>query len=121
LTSASWWRRSSRAMESISRPQKCCSPDRRKRSNGSWLRQRKYTVCTHDSWMSLIGPNMWTLMQSAPALSIAITFASGSLAGWLLAWLYFRLRIWVMEQRLSDYAERRGALNALEQKRLVWP
>jgi hypothetical protein len=42
-------------------------------------------------------------------------------AGSLLAWLYFRQRIWVMEQRLSDYAERRGALNLLEGKPLTCP
>jgi hypothetical protein len=43
------------------------------------------------------------------------------IAGWLLAWLYFRSRIWVMEERLLDYAERRGALNAIEERRLVCP
>lgn len=71
--------------------------------------------------MSLTGPNMWTLLQSVPALRIAIAVAGGLFAGWLLAWLYFRARISVMEERLLDYAERRGALNALEEKTLVCP
>ena len=64
---------------------------------------------------------MSSLLQSALAHSFAIAAAVGLLLGWLLAWLYFRTRIWVMEERLLDYAERRGALNALEEKRLVCP
>src|ERR1700692_1096068 len=59
---------------------------------------------------------MWTLLQRAPAL-----IAGGLLGVWFLAWLYFRSRIWVMEERLLDYAERRGALNAIEERRLVCP
>jgi len=71
--------------------------------------------------MNLAVRDMWTLLQSAPAHSIAIAVAGGLFAGWLLAWLYFRQRIWVMEERLVDYAERRGALNALEERGLVCP
>lgn len=64
---------------------------------------------------------MWTLLQSAPAIRIFIAAAAGLIVGLLLAWTYFRQRIWVMEQRMQDYAERRGALNAIDQKAVVCP
>lgn len=71
--------------------------------------------------MTPTAPIMRNLFQDNPALSILIAAAGGLLAGLLLALFYFRERIWVMEQRLADYAERRGAVKALEVKAVVCP
>jgi len=66
-------------------------------------------------------PEMWSLLHDASAHSVAIGVAAGLLAGWALGWFYFRQRIWVMQQRLSDYAERRNMLDSIEGNRLVCP
>lgn len=64
---------------------------------------------------------MWSLLHSALANNLAIASGGAFLAGFVFGWLFFRQRVWVMEQRLSDYAERWSRLDAIEVKRLVCP
>jgi hypothetical protein len=59
---------------------------------------------------------MWAALAHNAVLVAAV---GGSLAGWASAFLYFRQRIWVMEQRLTDYAARRLAVAALDAKGLI--
>ena len=47
------------------------------------------------------------LQRAAASELFLIAVAAGLIGGWIIAYIYFRQRIWVMEHRLSEYAERR--------------
>lgn len=64
---------------------------------------------------------MWKLLEMNQAQTVVSSIAGGFLLGWLLAWAYFRQRIWVMQQRLRDYSERRATISTFEEKRLTCP
>ena len=64
---------------------------------------------------------MWRVLNEITGHPVYIGVTAGLISGWLLSWIYFRQRIWVMQQRLWDYTERRTAMHSLEDKRFVCP
>src|SRR5579884_1704444 len=64
---------------------------------------------------------MWRVVKQIPWEPVLIGMALGWFIGWLLTWVYYRQRMWVLHQRLWDYAERRSAFTNPEDKRLICP